>query len=549
MSLAAGFWAALAALPLSPLLLLLTLIASISFYRLYLSPLSHIPGPPFACVSSLFLYAICYWGIEGRILRYYHQRYKTPVLRIAPNSVSLSTAEALHPVYIAGGGLPKDARYRNFRVEGHDTIFSTLGPAYRDLRAKAVLPLFAPSRIRASCETGVCGQLIDKFVLALQTERDRALRDGVATGRKVDILDLSSRLSIDVLTGYLFHKTYGGLDEGGFSSSDSTDTKSTQKLSATPFVLAIVAFSRFSLLPSWLFSIVFNLLMGPTLSKPDVAASLGTVARFANSLLPTTTTSLTTRDNDTYQSRLLAAGVSPQETLIQCKAAMFAGADSTAVMLSTILFHLVRRPDVREKLNAELRDRHHTTTSVDYQSLPYLQAVIREGLRLGMANPTRLTRLVPAHNNNNNNSTGCTVSGVYLPPGTIVGAAAYVLHHDASVFPRPFEFLPERWLLAGEGCAGDGDGDSQLKSRRRLKESDMFPFGLGSRACLGRNLASQQLYATVARVVQSGVLDGAVTCSEKIELVEWFNAEIRGHVLEIQWRGDGEGEGGYVLEK
>lgn len=444
MGLATELWAALAAVPLSLWLLLsLILPASVAFYRLYFSPLSHIPGPPFACVSSFFLYYICYRGIEGRVLLYYHQKYNTPVLRVAPNSVSLSGGDALHAVYIAGGGLPKDARYENFRVEGHDTIFSTRGIAYRDARAKAVLPLFAPGRIRASCESGICRQLIEKFVDALRCQREEALTARSVTKRKIDILDLSSRLSIDVLTGYLFGETYGGLDEKGEECNTSATANNAdyqghgnrwrEKLSATPFVLAIVAFSRFSLLPNWLFTLVFSLMMGPALSKPDFAASLATVSRFVDSIAVTERT--TASDSDTYQSRLLRAGISHQETLIQCKAAMFAGADSTAVMLSTILFHLVRQPAVRKRLKEEIRERQ---AGVDYQSLPYLQAVIREGLRLSMANPARLTRIVPSK------STGCTVSGFFLPPGTVVGAAAYVFHHNPNVFLQTFEFFPER---------------------------------------------------------------------------------------------------------
>ncbi|KAL5341124.1 cytochrome P450 [Aspergillus crustosus] len=520
MSMTAVCSAALAAVPVSPLLLLLILPISVPFYRLFLGPLSHVPGPSFACVSSIFLYCICYLGIEGRVLLYYHQKYNTPVLRVAPNSVSVSSPDALNPVYIAGGGLPKDPRYKNFRVEGHDTIFSTLETAYRDARAKAVLPLFAPSRFRTSCENGVFGELIEKFVDVLRAQREEALSSRSTVNRKVDILDLSSRLSIDVLTGVLFHKTYGGLEEKEEKSESSsrvgdTEPRSlTKQLSATPFVLAIVAFSRFSLLPHWLFNLVFSLLLGPTISKPDVAASLTTVSQFVDSIADGEST--TAKDPDTYQARLLAAGISHQETLIQCKAAMFAGADSTAVMLSTIIFYLVRRSDVRKKLKEEVRERR---SGVDYQSLPFLQAVIREGLRLGMANPARLTRIVPSHN------TGCTVSGVFLPPGTIVGASAYVFHHNPEVFSHPFEFLPERWLSSGE------------EGERRLKENDIFPYGLGSRTCLGRNLANQQLYATVARVVESNVLDGAVTCTDKIELIEWFNAEIKGHILEIQWPG------------
>jgi len=36
-------------------------------------------------------------------------------------------------------------------------------------------------------------------------------------------------------------------------------------------------------------------------------------------------------------------------------------------------------------------------------------------------------------------------------------------------------------------------------------------------------------------VVDSEILEGAKTCQEKIEIIEWFNAEIKGHKLEIEW--------------
>lgn len=509
-------------------LLFLLAPASLALYRLYLSPLSHIPGPRFACVSSLFLYTICYLGVEGRVLLYYHQEYRTQVLRIGPNAVSLSDPEALHTVYVSDGGLPKDSRYSNFRVEGCDTIFSTLDSMYRDVRARAVLPLFVPGRLRASAENdGLIAELVKKFVDILKMEKDMACQQrahGEGT-RKVDVLDLTSKLSIDVLTGFLFKKIYGGLDEhlSAFElTSGATAIGKGHKLSATPFVLAIVAFSRFSLFSNWLFRIVFSLLVGPTLSKPEVAASLNRISEYTTGIMDqcTVTDASSERcDRDTYQFRLLSAGISYSETLIQCKAAMFAGADSTAVMLSTILFHLIQRPDVLQRLKRETNQR---PVNVSDQALPYLRAVIREGLRLGMANPARLTRIVPP------DGAGLTVSGIYLPPGTIVGAAAYVFHHNPDIFPEPFEFRPERWM------SGRGEGE-QGEQERRILDKATFPFGLGSRACIGRNLAMQQLFSTVSAVAKSGVLEGAMTCTEKIELVEWFNAEIKGHQLDIQW--------------
>ncbi|KAJ5970875.1 uncharacterized protein N7479_000793 [Penicillium vulpinum] len=509
-------------------LLFLLAPTSLALYRVFLSPLSHIPGPRFAWVSSLFLYTVCYLGVEGRVLMYYHRKYRTQVLRIGPNAVSLSDPEALHTVYVADGGLPKDPRYSNFRVEGCDTIFSTLDPLYRDVRAKAVLPLFVPSRLRASAENdGIIAELVKKFIDILKTEKDIAHQQrahGEGT-RKVDVLDLTSKLSIDVLTKFLFKKVYGGLDEHLSAPEPTSGAMAIgkgHKLSATPFVLAIVAFGRFSLFPNWLFRMVFSLLVGPTLSKPEVAASLNRISEYTAGIMDQYTVADASSerfDRDTYQFRLLSAGISYSETLIQCKAAMFAGADSTAVMLSTILFHLIQRPDVLQRLKSEINQH---PLNVGDQTLPYLRAVIREGLRLGMANPARLTRIVSPE------GAGLTVSGVYLPPGTIVGAAAYVFHHNPDIFPGPFEFRPERWMPGHV----EGQQDEQA---RRIMDKATFPFGLGSRACIGRNLAMQQLFATVSAVAKSGVLEGATTCTEKIELVEWFNAEIKGHHLDIQW--------------
>ncbi|KAI1128805.1 cytochrome P450 [Nemania abortiva] len=505
----------LSSLSLSHVLLALAvLLVSRATYRLFIHPLSHVPGPWFAGISHLFLYTICYFGMEGRVVLHYHNKYDTPVLRIAPDAVSLSDGDALHQVYIGGGGLPKDARYNNFRIEGHDTIFSAVDQEYRDRRAKAVLPLFAPNRIQSSYERdGLMAPLVRKYIEKLKEAKGEP-------NAKVDLLDLSSRLSIDILTGYLFGRVYGGLDEpprsklNNDTASPSTPLKYGNKLSATPFVLAIVAFSRFSLLPNWLFTIIFFALFGRTLANEEFKTSILTVSKFLEDVVDSEQGD---GSDDTYQSRLKQAGVSREETLVQCKGIVFAGADSTAVMLATILFHLVQQPAALARLREEVVG---TAPGADPQSLPYLRAVVREGLRLGMANPTRLTRVVP--------DAGLTVSGYALPPGTNVGAAAYVFHHNPDVYPEPFAFRPERWLL-------ERDETAAAAQVRRVRERDMFAFGLGSRACLGRNLANHQLYVVVRDVVESGVLEGARTCKDRIEIIEWFNAEIKGHELEIKW--------------
>lgn len=516
---------------MTPAVLLLILLIPF-VYRLYSPTHRHLPAIPLARLTSLPLHAICYLGIEGRVLRLYHLKYNTKLLLVAPNSVSVSDPAAVRDIYITAGGFPKDDRYRNFNLGPVVSIFSAIDTEYRDKRAKAVAPLFAPSRLRAASEKdGVIGSSVAEFV-----DQFRAFKQA---GVKVDIVDLCARLSIDVVTGYLLGEKYGGLSEHAHFPVESRQ-RQEMKLSANPFIMAIVAFSRFSLLPNWVFKLLYSL--STRLSKnEEVVTSFVKLDQFTNRVMgnvarPPSSAAKASKESAAsfYQARLLQAGISPAEAAAQSKAIVFAGADSTAVMLATILFHLVQNPNARGRLLEEIRASKENVVAQDPQRLPYLRAVVKEGLRLGMANPTRLTRVVPA----SSSAAGFNVDGVHVSPRTVVGCAAYMLHHDPDVFPEPFAFRPGRWLQnekevhIGEkslDVANDGKG-----LYRPEMDRSMVPFGAGSRACIGKALAQQQLYEAVFALVDSEVLeDGARTVQERIEMKEWFNGEIKWHKLEV----------------
>ncbi|KAI1447000.1 cytochrome P450 [Annulohypoxylon stygium] len=488
-------------IPLAVIILFLVVI----LHRLFLHPLSRVPGPFLARLSSLYLHVICYLGIEASVLRYYHNKYNTKVLRVAPNSVSVSDSEVIGDIYVKGGGFPKDDRYKNFNLGPIVSIFSSLDREYRDVRAKAVAPLFSPAQLRAeSGPEGVIGGCIAEFVDQLRKSKE--------AGVEADLMDMCARLSIDVVTGYLLGQRYGGLQENAHLPPRE---RQAHKLSANPFIFSIVAFSRFSLLPHRIFKFLYAASQRLS-SNQEVTESFAKLNRFTNRLLESAATGekVSARSNGGhYHERLiLQSGISQMEAAAQSQAVVFAGADSTAVMLATILFHLVQNGAARSRLLFEVR-------SDKPQDMRFLRAVVKEGLRLGMANPTRMTRVVP------NSGTGLRVGDVLLPPGTIVGCAAYNLHHDPDVFPEPFAFRPERWL----------DDGTDRGLRRPGMEKSMIPFGVGSRACIGKNLAQQQLHDTVVAIVDSEVLEGARTCQERIEIIEWFNADIKGHRLNIKW--------------
>jgi cytochrome P450 len=152
----------------------------------------------------------------------------------------------------------------------------------------------------------------------------------------------------------------------------------------------------------------------------------------------------------------------------------------------------------------------------EIQSLPYLSGVVKEALRISMANPTRLPRVVPQG--------GWAFKSTHIPSGSIVGCSAYELHYNASAFPNPFEFRPERWV------------DDNLTADAN---KHFFAFGAGSRACIARNLATTELYMCIERLVESDVLRGAESCEERVEILEWFNSRVKGHKIELIWKDQG----------
>lgn len=160
------------------------------------------------------------------------------------------------------------------------------------------------------------------------------------------------------------------------------------------------------------------------------------------------------------------------------------------------------------RLHHELTTAHPST---DPQTLPYLRAVIREALRTSMANPTRLPRVVPPQ--------GWSFASHHFPPGTSVGCAAHTLHFNPDVYSDPYEFKPERWL-----------DDVTMEMNR-----DHFAFGLGTRTCIARNLAMAELFEGTRGVVVSGVLEGARTVVERIEIDEWFNSKVKDEMIMLVW--------------
>lgn len=113
------------------------------------------------------------------------------------------------------------------------------------------------------------------------------------------------------------------------------------------------------------------------------------------------------------------AKMSDRDIRLALGANIGAGSDTTSISLSAILYHLCKNPTTMSKLREELDDGHKNglisdpITFQEAQSLPYLQAVIKEGLRIHPATGFTMPRIVPKG--------GKEIVGRQFPEGVRIG--------------------------------------------------------------------------------------------------------------------------------
>lgn len=152
-----------------------------------------------------------------------------------------------------------------------------------------------------------------------------------------------------------------------------------------------------------------------------------------------------------------------QELRSQASLLVIAGSETTATALSSTTYYLCRTPHAYQKLADEVRGAFSSYSEINGRStqpLPYLKAVIDEGLRIYPPIPVGPPRVSP----------GETVDGRFVPKGAIVYTSSWAATHSEANFHDPFDFIPERWL------------DTECTDQKDASQ----PFLLGSRGCLGR---------------------------------------------------------------
>ncbi|KAI9159087.1 Benzoate 4-monooxygenase [Paramyrothecium foliicola] len=171
-----------------------------------------------------------------------------------------------------------------------------------------------------------------------------------------------------------------------------------------------------------------------------------------------------------------------QELIMESLSIFIGGSDTTSNTITHGIDLLSRHRDKLRQLQEELYQAFPDPLPQDFvakysdvESLPYLDAVIHETLRLRPTISFGLPRVVPP-------GPGVTFGGRHFKAGTVLSISTYTVHRNEEVFgDDALAFNPDRWLTSG----------------RRRMDANFMSFSYGPRACIGRNVSTNLSFSVI----------------------------------------------------
>ncbi|KAM9983932.1 hypothetical protein ACTFIY_000658 [Dictyostelium cf. discoideum] len=188
---------------------------------------------------------------------------------------------------------------------------------------------------------------------------------------------------------------------------------------------------------------------------------------------------------------------------------LVAGTDTAAKGIEWIILRIANNQDVQELIFKELKSIVNGCDRVedriylsDRSSTPYLNATIKESMRITPITPYGIPRVV---------GKDLTIKGHFIPKGSHVVINYRALNHNESIYKNSNEFNPNRFL------------DNNIES--------FIPFSIGNRNCVGKQIANHELFLFVSNLI----LNYKITpiTNKPIDTTENFGINIRPNSFKI----------------
>ncbi|CAD6449404.1 7922718d-0402-41f7-a86e-2612013717c7 [Sclerotinia trifoliorum] len=454
-------------------------IVSVSYllWVYFNSPLRNVPGPFLAKFTNIWRLLDVYGGRAELTHQLLHKKYGEAV-RIGPNTVSLSNPKLIPTLYNLKGDFPKTDFYSVSDVKvGKNIMQNVFSVKSNKGHAQILKP------IQKFYNMGGVMTLegrIDDAITAFVKRVDELFVDGSNAGTVCKMDDWMGYFAWDVIAQLTFSKPMGFVE----NASDHSGFIRISERSMDYFGVI----GQIPALDHWLGKNPMGPIGPPTFREAGMWCAEQSKARQEG------TDGKTTDQKDMLDSFLEVKRNNPElmnesDVVGSLLINILAGADTTAIVLRSIIYYTLKTPRVYKKLVEEL-DSANLSTPVVYKEaikLPYLEAVIKEASRVHPGVGLLLERTVPAR--------GLALpDGTFLPAGTTVGINPWIAGHSKMVYGEDAtSFVPERWLRYT-----DLETEEEYQTRLSMMKQTDLTFGAGNRICLGKNISSLNINKLIA---------------------------------------------------
>ncbi|MCJ1447230.1 MAG: hypothetical protein MMC23_007741 [Stictis urceolatum] len=459
-------------------------LVTLGLYRLIFHPLAKFPGPKLAAVSRYYeaYHDVIQDGQYTNKIAELHRSYG-PIIRISPHELHINDPSFYEKLYRQEGHWNKYAwSYDAFGAPL--SAICTLDHSLHKRRIAALGAYFSKASISSRH---------DLIIASIRKLRNR-IREYATSGAPLNLGTAVSAMTTDIATEFIVGKNYNNLDRKDFNQDMTNMLQSSGGMWRTTkhvrFLGPLMKAMPLSLLDK----------MGDPADSKSQTQSL--VSEYHAGSYPAPSSSPTLVHSILQNPGLPEAEKSLNRVNEEIETITGAGLETTAQTLRLIVFYLYRDPAALQRLRSELRTLLQEILPSDQPSLtqleqlPYLTAVIMEGLRLSPGIATRMARITPdrvlVYGDNR-----------VIPAGTPVGMTTLLMHLDESIYKKAYQFNPDRW--------------ADLEQRKGEVGRTFAPFSRGTRMCLGMNLAWAELYFTVAMLVSTFNLDLGETSAEDVD--------------------------------
>ncbi|KAI0872423.1 cytochrome P450 [Hypoxylon argillaceum] len=464
--------------------------AGLVIYRLYFHPLARFPGSKLAAATGWYEFYFQYW-LEGQYIFETERMVKKygPIIRVNPDELFIHDAEFYNELYVTES-TRRTNHYDNFAQGiGFDGChLLTVEHDMHRARRKPLEPYFSKmgvSRLQS---------MLAEVALHLETR----LRQYASTGEVIRLDHAFTAYTGDIIGRMCLDTDDPGdrfLSKDDFSADWSwvmqMIIRSVPLFSGFPWIIRLLSPIPGEVL-LWLYPRGQAFATFQNKARSNIRKALGSGSmsekhveslfhHVANSDMPTSEKS---EERLAKEAQLLLGG----------------GTVTSARTISCATYYILTRPDVAKRLGDELRQPMaewptHVPSWAELERLPFLQAVIKEALRVDFGVMTRLPRISP--------DLPLQYKHYTIPAGVPVGMSSYFMHTDPDIFPMPLDFVPDRWL----------------GTINPLMNRNFVPFARGSRTCLGTNLAMAEISLVLAILFRPN--------GPKLELFETDETDVR----------------------